>query len=195
VVRERDVCASHSIRSATIASVDNPVRGPALWHVSEDGAIRRFEPRANAAHDSPEPLVWAIDDAHVPAYWFPRDCPRGTWWAVESTVDADVARFLGGDRAKRVHALQSDWLDAFRAGRVFAYRLPPETFERYPRAAGYWVSREPVEPVEVVELRDLPALHAEAGIELRIVDDLRSVWAEVIDSTLEFSGIRLRNLA
>ena len=32
------------------------------------------------------------------------------------------------------------------------------------------------------------------GIELRIVPDLWSVWQQVIESTLEFSGIRLRNL-
>jgi hypothetical protein len=41
-----------------------------LWHVSDDNSIRRFEPRANPSHDSPEALVWAIDDEHVPAYWF-----------------------------------------------------------------------------------------------------------------------------
>ena len=41
--------------------------------------------RANADHDSAEPLVWAIDDEHVPAYWFPRDCTRGTFWTSEVT--------------------------------------------------------------------------------------------------------------
>ena len=52
-----------------------------LWHVSEDGSIRLFKPRSVASHDSQEPLVWAIDDEHVPAYWFPRDFPRGAFWA------------------------------------------------------------------------------------------------------------------
>jgi hypothetical protein len=165
-----------------------------LWHVSEDGGIARFEPRANPDHDSPESLVWAIDDDHVPAYWFPRDCPRGTFWAVGSTSDEDVERFLSGDRGRRVHALQSDWLERFRRARLFAYSLPERSFEPYGRAAGYWVSREAVEPLERVELRDLPARHAEAGIELRVVPDLRSLWERVIGSTLEFSGIRLRNL-
>jgi hypothetical protein len=165
-----------------------------LWHVSSDGAIARFEPRADPDHDSPEPLVWAIDDEHVPAYWFPRDCPRGTFWAVATTTDEDVERFLTGNRALRVQAIQADWLERFRGARVFAYRLPSETFVRYERAAGYWVSRDPVEPVEVVELDDLLARHAEAGIELRIVPDLRALWNRVIASTLEFSGIRLRNL-
>jgi hypothetical protein len=166
-----------------------------LWHVSEDGAIPCFEPRANPEHDSPEPLVWAIDDAHVPAYWFPRDCPRGTFWAGDKTADEDVERFLTGDRARRVHALQSDWLEVFRAGRIYAYRLPSESFEEYPRANGYWVSSAPVEPVEVLDLGDLLARHAEAGIELRVVPDLRGLWNRVIGSTLEFSGIRLRNLS
>ncbi len=165
-----------------------------LWHVSEDRSIRRFEPRAEEAHDSPEALVWAVDDAHVPAYWFPRDLPRATFWAVESTTETDVERFLTGDRTRRVHAIESSWLDALRAARVFAYRLPATGFEAYGRAAGYWVSREAVEPLECVELGDLLTRHAQAGIELRLVPQLLPLWERVIASTLEFSGIRLRNL-
>lgn len=167
----------------------------ALWHVSENAEIERFTPRADETHDSPEPLVWAIDDEHVPAYWFPRDCPRGTFWAVESTSDVDVERFLCGDRLRRVHAVEGAWLPQLRDARVFAYRLPAASFERYERAAGYWVSRAAVEPLEVVELGDLLARHAAAGIELRIVPALLPLWERVVASTLEFSGIRLRNLA
>jgi hypothetical protein len=165
-----------------------------LWHVSDNRWIQRFEPRANPGHDSPEPLVWAIDDEHVPAYWFPRDCPRGTFWAIDTTSDDDVERFLTGDRTRRVHALQSDWLGRFREARLYAYRLPDAPFEPYGRAAGYFVAREAVEPVDVVEFGDLLARHAEAAIELRVVPDLWSLWERVIASTLEFSGIRLRNL-
>jgi hypothetical protein len=167
---------------------------PALWHFSEDDSIRRFEPRARAEHDSDEPLVWAIDEAHAPAYWFPRDCPRGTFWADADTSEADIERFLRGERALRVHALQGDWLEALRTTRVVGYRLPDESFERYPAASGYWVSRAPVEPLEVVELGDLLVRHAEAGIELRTVADLAALWRLVSASTLAFSGIRLRNL-
>jgi len=166
-----------------------------VWHVSEDGGIDCFTPRADETHDSPEALVWAIDDEHVPAYWFPRDCPRGTFWAVDSTSDDDVERFLTGDRARRVHAIQADWLERLRSARIYAYRLPDEPFERYERAAGYWVAREAVEPTRVEELGDLLARHAEAGIELRVVPQLLPLWERVIASTLEFSGIRLANLA
>jgi hypothetical protein len=166
----------------------------ALWHVSDDASITRFEPRANEQHDSPEPLVWAIDTAHLPAYWFPRECPRGTFWAVDSTSDDDVERFLTGDRGTRVHAIQAEWLGAMRSARLYAYRLPVGAFERYARANGYWVARDAVEPVAVEELGDLLARHAEAGIELRLVPRLPPLWDRVVASSLEFSGIRLRNL-
>ena len=60
--------------------------------------------------------------------------------------------------------------------------------------AGYWTARETVEPLERLELGDLLVRHVQARIELRIVPDLAAVWDEIVESTLAFSGIRLRNL-
>lgn len=155
---------------------------PALWHVSEDDAIRRFEPR--------DGKVWAIGTRLLPLYWFPRDCPRATFWAESTTTQADVERFLGGGSARRVHLVEPTWLERLRTQRVLAYRLPEETFvENEDR---FWISAEPVEPLELVELGDLVARHDAAGIELRTEDDLLGFWDEVIASTLGFSGIRLR---
>jgi hypothetical protein len=168
---------------------------PTLWHVSDRRGIDRFEPRSIDTDGSTEPLVRAIDEEHVPAYWFPRDLPRGTFWAAAGTTGEDVDAFLASDRARRVHAIQRDWLAELRGARLVAYRLPGETFELYDETAGYYVSREAVAPVEVVELAGLEARHAAAGIELRVVDDLDELWQRVIRSTLVFSGIRLRNLA
>jgi hypothetical protein len=56
-----------------------------------------------------------------------------------------------------------------------------------------WISTDPVEPIERIELPDLLALHAAAEIELRIAPQLLDLWERVIASTLDFSGIRLRN--
>jgi hypothetical protein len=68
--------------------------------------------------------------------------------------------------------------------------MPPETFEPWDK---FFVSRETVVPIEVVELGDLLARHAEAGNELRITPSLYPLWDKVIETSLDFSGIRLRN--
>jgi hypothetical protein len=94
-----------------------------------------------------------------------------------------------------VHAVEGTWLERIRTAQVVAYRLPEETFTPDPAVGGYWLSREPVVPVELVELVDLLALHAGAAIELRIVANLWPLWNRVIASTLEFSGVRLHNAA
>ncbi len=165
--------------------------GPhALWHVSEDTTIERFVPHVSATATSGEPRVWAIDTRHLPLYWFPRECPRGSFWATSETTREDAERLLAG--AARVHLVEAAWLDRMRAARVVAYRLPDETFTP-DEVGGYWSSREPVEPVERVELGDLLGLHASAEIELRLVASIWPLWDRVVASTLEFSGVRLHN--
>jgi hypothetical protein len=122
----------------------------------------------------------------TPLYWFPRDCPRASFWANNATAEEDVERFLGGDRSRRVHVIESVWLDRMRETPVYAYRMPEESFEPWDR---FWVSRATLEPLELVELGDVPARHADSRIELRML----GLWESVIGSTLDFSGIRLRN--
>lgn len=165
--------------------------GPhALWHVSENPSIERFEPHVSATAESDEPRVWAIDTRHQPFYWFPRDCPRGTFWATSGTSAPDAGIL---DGARRVHVIEEGWLDRMRTTRVVAYRLPETSFAPDPEVGGYWLSREPVVPLEVVELGDLVELHARAEIPLHAVPNLWPVWDRVAASTLEFSGMRLRN--
>lgn len=179
--------------------------------MSEEPIITRFEPRLSTtvgstrqadgsiapvpAADTSEPLVWAIDTRHLPLFWFPRECPRATFWARPETSDADVDRFLDGHRERRVHAIEAGWSGSMRTARVYAYRLPEDFFRPHATVGGYWVSTAAVEPVERVDLGDLIARHVEAGIELRLVPTLWPLWARVVASTLEFSGIRLRNAA
>ena len=80
-----------------------------------------------------------------------------------------------------------------RTTSVYAYRLPEDGFEPYEEAGGYWIARRTVTPLEVRPLGDLVELHAAAAIELRVVSSLLELWDEVVDSTLEFSGMRLAN--
>jgi hypothetical protein len=173
-----------------------PYRGEgphALWHVSEDPDLEHFAPhRANTA-SSDEPLVWAIDTRHLPLYWFPRDCPRCTFWAGERTSKADVASLLDGNPASRIHVIEDGWLERVRAATLYLYRMPEATFSESLDTAGYWMSREPVGGVARVTIDDLVGRHAAAAIELRTAPNLWPLWDEVVASTVAFSGMRLRN--
>jgi hypothetical protein len=161
-----------------------------LWHISEDPTIDVFHPHQNELHALDEPLVWAVDSHYQWLYWFPRDCPRACWEASNETTDEDVERWLEGDRARRVAAIETGWLERMRSATLYAYRLPPESFEPWDK---FFVSRASIVPLELVDLGDLLARHAAAGNELRFAPALYPLWDHVIESTLDFSGIRLRN--
>jgi hypothetical protein len=158
--------------------------------VSEDPTLEVFVPHHHELHANDEPLVYAVDSRFMWLYWFPRDCPRACWSANEHTTDEDVEQWLDGDRTRRVAVIESGWLERLRSVTLYAYRMPPETFEPWDK---FFVSRETVVPLELVELGDLLVRHAEAGVELRIAPSLYPLWDRVIRTTLDFSGIRLRN--
>lgn len=173
-----------------------PYRGEgpyALWHASDDGRLGRFVPHRAKTALTDEPLVWAIDTRHLPLYWFPRDCPRCTFWAGTRTTDADIERFLDGSRTARIHVVEDGWTQRVAAAEIHLYRMPEATFREDPQTAGYWMSREPVEAIDRVKIGDLVGRHAAAGIPLRTLPNLWPLWDEVVASTCEFSGIRLRN--
>jgi hypothetical protein len=155
-----------------------------LWHLSEDPTLGRFEPR--------DGKVWAIDTAHAWLYWFPRDCPRATYWAVGKTTDEDVEQRLDGDRERRVAVIETAWLERMHTVQLYAYRLPPEPFVEV-LDDRFYVASTPVEALERVELGDLVERHRAAGIDFRDAASLYPLWNEIIETTLEFSGIRLRN--
>lgn len=173
-----------------------PYRGEgprALWHVSEDPTLSHFEPHRAKTALTDEPLVWAIDTRHLPLYWFPRDCPRCTFWAGPRTTGADVTQLLDGDRAARVHVIEDAWLARVAAATLELYRMPEEMFVESSETAGYWMSRQPVDAVDHVTIGDLVGRHAHAGIALRTVSNLWPLWDRVVASSLAFSGMRLRN--
>jgi len=144
----------------------------------------------SATAASNELRVWAVDSRHLPLYWFPRECPRGTFWATSHTAPQDAV--LLGD-ASRVHIVEAGWLERMRSARVVAYRLPEATFTPDGDVGGYWLSRAAIEPLDIVHFGDLVARHEASGIELRSVPNLWPIWNRVVASTLEFSGIRLHN--
>ena len=169
--------------------------GPfALWHFSEDPSLRRFRPQPPASDPAAPLLVWAVDTRHAPMFWFPRDCPRGCIWPVSATTPDDRERFFGQSAANRIHVVEAGWLGRMQACHLYAYRLPAEAFRPHD-VGGYWVADQPVDAIEQVVVDDLAGRHASAGIELRITPSIWPFWRRVTNSTVEFSGSRLRNTA
>ena len=67
-----------------------------LFHVSEEPDIAVFHPRppVRADLDPTVGLVWAIDEARLPNFLTPRDCPRVTYHVGEAATAADREAFF-----------------------------------------------------------------------------------------------------
>jgi hypothetical protein len=166
-----------------------------LYHVSHDPAIARFDPRP-----APDPssgaaglMVWAIDADHLPNYLLPRDCPRVTFYAGADSDPADVERLLSGTSARRVVAIEAGWFERALTEPIHLYELPDQTFTVHDAGAGYHISREPVVPLSVRQLDNLPLELARRDVELRVMPSLWKLRDAIVNSTLAFSMIRMRN--
>ncbi len=129
-----------------------------LWHYSEDPGITRFLPHVPATNPDQPPMVWTIDEVHAPLLWFPRDCPRITFWS----DDGSPADRLGPTTASRVHAMEPGWVERMRACRLFVYRFAVDGFRPWPDADGYWVADDERAALDVAPVGDLFELHRRA---------------------------------
>lgn len=139
----------------------------ALFHVSHEGPLTAF---------TPQPTVWAIDEAHLPNYLLPRDCPR-VCWAIDG---------------HRVICIEEGWAERLDDLPLHVHRLAPEGFAVRDGGAGYWVSEHPVAVLGVETIDDCRATIAAHGAELRVVDDLWPLVDRVVERGGEFSCIRMR---
>lgn len=179
--------------SCHINGTMRPEPGQVL-HFSEDPTITHFVPHVAATAQQPGAYVWAVDHDRAPDYWFPRQCPRAMAWVNPTTTDLDRERIIGAGCGDRVHAIEYGWLDAMRTAKLFAYRLPADRFRPFGTPSHAHVTEEPVTPLGRPEpVVDLLRCHAEAGIQLRVLDNLWAFWDAVTTSTLGFSGIRMKN--
>jgi hypothetical protein len=177
---------------AATGTMDGGGAGDLLLHFSEDPSIERFEPHVARGREGDEPLVWAIDRAHAPLYWFPRDCPGVATWA-RTPREAEQLRARYSAAGDRLHAIEAAWLDRMAAATVYAYAFAPDGFEPWPAADGHHVRRTACEPVSVEPVGDLLQLHARAGVELRVLDDLWPMHDLVAGGPLPFSIVRMRD--
>ncbi|MEZ4517964.1 MAG: hypothetical protein R3C44_14485 [Chloroflexota bacterium] len=169
-----------------------------VYHLSEQGNIKRFDPRpVRAGHplDQYGPAVWAIGQRLMHNYLLPRDCPRVTFYAGPETSDEDKDRFLGRTSADYIIAIESAWLDRVRSTTLYRYSLPAQSFRLIDPIADYWISTVAAVPTEVQVYDDLLSELTTRNIEVRITPSLWPLRDTVLNSTLAFSMIRMTNAA
>ena len=137
--------------------MDRPraVETPAvLLHFSEDPDLGTFDPHVPPTNPGQEPAVWAVDPAHAPLYWFPRDCPASPCGPAP-WEQQDRMREAFCTSATRLHATPLSWLGAIRGCRLYAYEFPSTAFVPWPEAEGQWVAHERVVATTVRSVGDL----------------------------------------
>ena len=164
-----------------------------LYHFSDDPHITQFVPRPspNPSMEVDGAVVFAVGARTLPNYLLPRECPRVTFYALPESKPEEVERLLNGSR--HVVAIESGWLERVMHGRIHCYTLPADTFTVWNEGSGYYISRQPVTPLAVRTIDNMLLELANHDVEIRIVHSLWPLWDAVVDSSLQFSMIRMRN--
>ncbi len=166
---------------------------PRIFHVSEEPGIEWFEPRLGQAFPEEGPLVFAIAETHLRNYLVPRNCPRVTYGATKTCKKADVDRYLEGDWARKVLAIEKDWLERAKVVSLFQYEFDSDLFLCLDAGAGTYVARETVAPKRVACIeRPLEVLKGQ-GVKVRTLESLWPLHDEITQSSSQFSMIRMRN--
>lgn len=166
-----------------------------LFHASEESNITVFHPRLPARKDL-EPdvgLVWAIDEARLPNFLTPRDCPRVTYHVNESTTDEDRRRFFTSPENTHAVVIESGWFDRMRSTTLYLYEFDPRDFELQDAATGYYVAKITQIPTAKHIITDLFGELVRRKVEIRITENLRQIGEDVQKSTLNWSLCRMKN--
>jgi hypothetical protein len=163
-----------------------------LFHVSDIPGTEVFSPRP--ARDGGH-YVWAVGEARLHNYLVPRDCPRVTYYVGPETTAADQAKFFSQTDAEAVVAVEKAWLPAILSGTLYLYEFEPTPFRLHDDIARHYVTEQTVVPINCVKVTDILSELLARPIELRFMPSLWPLREVVIQSTLAFSIIRMRNAA
>ena len=166
-----------------------------LFHVSDAAGLADFHPRPSPT-PSPgldEPIVWAVDEAHLPNYLLPRECPRVCFGPSPDMRPDDARLFFPVRGPRRMIAVEEAWRDRIAARRLFLYELPPHAFRLHDINAGYWVAPIRVSKLREFEIDDLPGELERRGAELIHLLSLWPLFDAVTRSSVSYSAIRMRN--
>ncbi len=166
-----------------------------LYHVSEEPNIQVFKPRLPKRQDL-DPnigLVWAIDEARLPNFLTPRDCPRVAYHANSRTTQADQKAFFSSSGTKYAIVIESKWYHVMKNTTLYAYEFDPQDFVLQDDIAGYYTAKTTQYPKEKYVLADLFGELRKRNVEVRMVDNLWDIADAVKNSTLDWSLCRMAN--
>ena len=166
-----------------------------LFHVSEEPDIRVIEPRLPTRRDlDPEiGLVWAIDEARLPNFLTPRDCPRVTYHVGEQTTEEDRKTFFTSAGSSHAVIIEGRWFSVMQKTTLYLYEFDPKEFVLQDSVAGYYVAETTQVPIGKTVVTDLFAELVQRQVELRIVYNLWEIADNVKASTLNWSLCRMAN--
>lgn len=166
-----------------------------LFHVSEDENIQVFVPRLPSRNDLDKSvgLVWAIDEARLPNFMTPRDCPRVTYHINNNTTELDKKKFFTSSTAAHAIVIESKWFDIMNHTTLYLYEFNVDDFVLQDDVAGYYVATTTQIPQAKYQLKSLFSELLKRNVEIRITDNLWDIANEVKSSTLNWSLCRMAN--
>ncbi len=188
---------SYSIKSGALFLLKKGENRVRLFHVSEEPDIQVFYPRLPKRKDLDQSigLVWALDEARLPNFLTPRDCPRVAYYAGSQTTDADRKRFFSSSGAAHAVVIENKWIPAMLNTTLHLYEFHTEDFVLQDSAAGYYVATTTQIPKKKHVLNNAFGALLKRNVEIRIIDNLWDIADDVKASTLNWSLCRMANAA
>ncbi|MEG2290374.1 MAG: hypothetical protein RR891_07020 [Clostridium sp.] len=165
-----------------------------LFHVSEENDISIFNPRIPEREDLNKSigLVWAINEACLPNFLTPRNCPRVTYHLGSNTTKEDRVKYFSSSSISHVVIIENKWFEIIRNTSLYLYEFNSDDFELQDEVAGYYVAKTPQIPKSKYVLKDLFSELFSRNIEVRIVDNLWDIGEEIKKTSLNWSICRMR---
>ena len=133
------------------------VKDVRLFHVSEEANISQFEPRIPDRDDLDKKvgLVWAIDEARLPNFLTPRNCPRVAYHIGKYTNDIDIEKFFSSPTMTHTIVIESKWLEIIKSTTLYLYEFNTDDFILQDDIAGYYIAKSTQIPKKTYEMKDL----------------------------------------
>ncbi|WP_226658256.1 DUF6886 family protein [Guptibacillus hwajinpoensis] len=165
-----------------------------IFHVSEEDDIHEFQPRVPTRQDLDQTtgLVWAVNEACLPNYLTPRNCPRICFHVGPNTSDADKEMYLSAS-GQHVVIIENSWFERMTNTKLYLYEFDPIYFNLQDDNAGYYVSEVTQVPMSKIKIEN--PLHElfRRQVEVRFVNHLWDLYDDIQQTTLRWSMCRMRH--